>query len=93
MLNSVKKGKNVPGTWFRLTPKFAGEALKYLLSDFQDAWAELGTHMYLGSRCCRFTVLRTAVGSTRKPLAEALWRSTITYASGWGSRVLASILN
>ena len=41
-------------------------------ANFQEDLDALGTHMNLGSKCCRFTVLRTAVGSTRKPLAEAL---------------------
>jgi hypothetical protein len=71
VLNRVKKGRKVPGTWLRLTPKFAGEALKYRASDFQEDWVALGTHMYLGSRCWRFTVFRTAVGSIRNELADA----------------------
>ena len=70
-----------------LTPKFNGERLRYFLI------AEGGTNMNFGSRVCKFTRLRWASGATRKPLAEALCRSTITYPSGWGSRVLASILN
>jgi hypothetical protein len=70
-----------------LTPKFAGEKLRYFMI------ADAATNMNFGNRCCNSTKLRWASGATRKPLAEALCRSTITYASGWGSRVLASILN
>jgi hypothetical protein len=55
-----------------LTEKIAGEIFLYFAS------ADGGTHIALGSRCWRFTKLRTAVGATRKPLAEARCRSTIT---------------
>jgi len=77
----------VPGLRFLLTPKFNGERLRYF------AIAEGGTNMNFGSRVCKFTKFRWASGATRKPLAEALCRSMITYASGWGSRVWASMWN
>ncbi len=61
---------------FLLTPKFNGERPRYFKI------ADGGTNMYFGSRVCKFTKLRTASGSTRKPLAEARCRSMITYPSG-----------
>jgi hypothetical protein len=70
-----------------LTVKSAGEMFRYF------AMADGGTNMALGKRCCRFTKLRTAVGATRKPLADARCRSMITYPSGCGRSVFASMWN
>ena len=54
-----------------LTSNAVGEMLRYFMI------ADGGTNMYFGSRVCKFTKLRRASGATRKPLAEALCRSTI----------------
>jgi hypothetical protein len=43
--------------------------------------------------CWRFSVFRSIVGWSKDELADALWRSTMTYESGDGSSVLASIFN
>ena len=69
---SEKNGRAELGDRFLLTWNLAGEILRYFCI------ADGGTNMNLGSLCCKATMFLWARGATRNPLAEALWRSTIT---------------